>query len=279
MSLILPLAFLALSATDTSTSSEELPFTDAQLDYLEKLRDQIREELSGSTGGAPSGGAPSAFEFKAEAYIKWLFRNNATQGCVTYGNPHPRGDNYTGDNGACPEFALTLIARPISRVEAGFRLQSRFGQQFADWFENGDERDPADASGESLGANHAALIQLRGLYVRIANPLPLIDWALVGSSDLGYFDPWTVGRVRFIDRFNARGIFLKPSFGSAVDLLVARIALSKLFGTANYNSLEESLVTNPFWARDAIYATSISTRPTLIDGLTFTLNADVSLDE
>lgn len=281
MSLILPLAFLALSAaaTDTSTTSEELPFTDAQLDYLEKLRDQIREELSGSTGGAPTSGAPSAFEFKAEAYIKWLYRNNATQGCVTYGNPHPRGDNYTGDNGACPEFALSIIARPTAKIEAGFRLQSRFGQQFADWFENGDERDPADASGESLGANHAALIQLRGIYVRIADPLPYVDWALIGSSDLGYFDPWTVGRVRFIDRFNAKGLFLKTHVGPVLDVLVARIALAKLFGTANYNSLEESLVTNPFWARDAIYAASIGTRPTLLDGVTLILNGGLSLDE
>ena len=123
MSFLLPLAFAALSAaaTDTSTSSEELPFTDEQLDSLEKLRDQIREELSGGTPseGTGAGGVPSMLELKAEAYIKWLFRNNATQGCVTYGNPHPRGDNYTGDNGACPEVALTLIARPISRAAPG----------------------------------------------------------------------------------------------------------------------------------------------------------------
>lgn len=284
MSLWLPLAFVALTAaqTDTSTAAEdELPFTDAQLDYLEKLRDQIREELAGGgVGGAPAAATtPSVLELKAEAYVKWLFRNNASQGCVTYGNPHPRGDNYTGDNGACPEFALTLIARPMSKVEAGFRVQSRFGQQFADWFENGDERDPADASGESLGANHAALIQLRGIYVRIVDPLPLIDWALIGSSDLGYFDPWTVGRVRFIDRFNAKGIFLKTSLGEAMDLLIARVALSKLFGTANYNGLEEALVTNPFWARDAVYAASLSTKPKLIDGVKLTLNANLSIDE
>jgi hypothetical protein len=283
--MILPLILAAtLSAqTGTSTASEEFPFTDAELDYLEKMREQIREELAGapseSTGATPVSGSQSALELRAEAYVKWLFRNNATQGCVSYGNPHPRGDNYTGDNGACPEFALTLIARPLAKIEAGFRLQSRYGQDFADWFENGDERDIADASGESLGINHAALIQLRGIYVRIANPLPFIDWALVGSSDLGYWDPWTVGRVRFIDRFNARGLFLKTSLGDGFDFLVARVALSKLFGTANYNSLEDSLVTNPFWARDAIYATSISTKPALIDGVSLTLNGAISLDE
>ena len=73
MSLWLPLAFVALSVAQTETSTtaeEELPFSDAQLDYWETLRDQIREELSGgdpadSTGQAPVS-APSLIELKAE---------------------------------------------------------------------------------------------------------------------------------------------------------------------------------------------------------------------
>lgn len=288
---LLPLALAAaLTGTTKTSTAGDLPFTDAQLDYLERLRDQIREEMTQGGGhaattaespGAARGGAAgsSALELKAEAYIKWLYRNNTTQGCVTYGNPHPRGDNYTGDNGACPEFALTITGRPAPKIEAGARLQSRFGQDFADWFENGDKRAIPDASGESLGQNHSAPIQLRALYVRLTEPLPLIDWFLVGSSDLSYFDAWTVGKVRFIDRFNAKGLFLKTSLGPYVDVLIARVALSKLFGTANYNSLEDTAVTNPFWARDAVYATSISTRPAFIPGLTLTLNGGVSIDE
>lgn len=271
-----------VDAAETSTTSDELPFTDAQLDYLERMRDQLREELSGGApapaAGATAPASASMLELKAEAYIKWLYRNNTSQGCVTYGNPHPTGDNYSGDNGACPELALTLTARPTPRIEGGFRLQSRYGMDFADWFENGDERDLPDASAESYGLNHAAAIQLRGIYVRVAEPLPFVDWFLAGSSDLGFWDPWTVGRVRFIDRFNAKGLFLKTSAGP-IDLLIARIAMAKLFGTANYNSIEEALITNPFWTRDAVYALSLSTRPSTIDGVMVTLNAAMSVDE
>lgn len=283
------LAALALlvAQADTSTAAE-LPFTDAQLDYIEKLRDQLREELAGSAAAAPApadgpsssapAGAP-ALELKAETYMKWLYRNDATQGCVTYGNPHPSGDNYSGNNGACPEFALTLTGRPTPQIEASFRLQSRYGLDFADWFENGDRRTRADASGESLGQNHSAPIQLRGIYVRIAAPLPFVDWVLVGSSDLSYWDAWTVGRVRYIDRFNAKGLFLKTSIPDVLDVLVARVALPKLFGTANYGSLEEPLVTNPFWTRDAAYAWQLASHKRAIDGVSIVLNGDVIVDE
>ncbi|MFO0729090.1 MAG: hypothetical protein U1E65_35245 [Myxococcota bacterium] len=276
-------AGLLLSQTGTSTGADApLPFTDAQLDYLEKMRDQIREEMAGSGGGAAPAAAenaPSRLELKAEAYMKWLYRNDATQGCVSYGNPHPTGDNYSGNNGACPEFALTIIGRPMAQIEGGFRLQSRFGMDFADWFENGDKRTKVDASGESLGQNHSAPIQLRGIYVRIAEPLPFLDWFLAGSSDLSYWDPFTVGKVRYIDRFNAKGLFLKTHIPGALDILIARIALPKLFGSANYGSLEEPLVTNPFWARDAVYALQLATPRGLIDGVSMTLNGDVILDE
>lgn len=271
-----PVTAATVTATATSPADEVPPFTDAQLDYLERLRDQIREEMA-STGGAAA--TPSALELKAEMYMKWLYRNDATQGCVTYGNPHPSGDNYSGNNGACPEFALTIIGRPTSRIEASFRLQSRYGLDFADWFENGDRRSTIDASGESLGQNHSAPIQLRGIYVRIAQPLPFLDWFLAGSSDLGYWDPWTVGRVRYIDRFNAKGLFLKTSIPGALEILVARIALPKLFGSANYGSLEEPLVTNPFWARDATYAWQIATHKSAIEGVSIILNGDVIVDE
>ncbi|MBI2378078.1 MAG: hypothetical protein HYV07_29015 [Deltaproteobacteria bacterium] len=257
---------------------DELPFNDAQLDHLEKMRDELREEMQQTAGSGGSGSAaPAAFELKADAYMKWLFRNNTSQGCVTYGNPHPRGDNYAGDNGACPELGLSLIGRPAPRIEVGFRIQSRYGQDFADWFENGDRRDTLDASGESLGQNHSAPLQLRGIYARVNEPLPFLDWFLAGSSDLSYFDAFTVGKVRFIDRFNAKGLFVAAS-PLGVDVLLARIALAKLFGTANYNALEEPLVTNPFWARDAIYALRAGT-PKSFDAVRLTLNAGVSLDE
>jgi hypothetical protein len=272
-------ALLLAAQIDTSTEGDtEPPFTDEQLDYLEELERRLRDQAPSTpiAGAAPA--ASSVIELKAEAYLKWLFRNNASQGCVTFGNPHPTGDNYSGDNGACPELSLTLTGRPIAQIEGSFRIQSRFGQQFADYFENGDKRTIADASSESLGNNHSAPLQLRGIYVRVSEPLPLIDWFLVGSDDLAHFDAWTVGKVRFIERFNSKGIFLQTSAGDYLEMLIARVALSKLYGTANYSSLEEPLLTNPFWARDAIYAASIRTKPG-IPYISVALNSGVVVDE
>ena len=76
----------------------------------------------------------------------------------------------------------------------------------------------------------------------------------------------------------AKGIFLQTSLGDYAKVLLSRIALSKLYGTANYNSIEDPLLTNPFWARDAIYATPIRTK-TFADMVRFTINAGVILDE
>ncbi len=279
----LALTLAAALISQAPPTDEDPPFTDAQLDYLEELRESLRREAAASGGGsaatAAPAEAPSRLEIRADAYMKWLYRNNASQGCVTYGNPHPSGDNYSGDNGACPELGLTIIGRPHPKVEGGFRIQSRYGQDFADWFENGDKRATPDASGESLGQNHSAPLQLRGIYVRVNEPLPFIDWFLAGSSDLAYWDEWTVGKSRFIDRNNGKGVFLKGHVGSFLDVLIARIAMSKLFGTANYNALEDALVTNPFWARDAVYAVQLATPARLWDGVQLTLNGALSLDE
>lgn len=279
MSSLLFAILLAQPAPEAELPEGEAPFTEAQLQVLEEREKALLEKAKRATKTEAPAPSPSIIELQAEAYIKWIYRNNASQGCVTYGNPHPSGDNYAGDNGACPEFSLNLIARPMAQIEAGFRIQSRFGQQFADYFENGDKRPTIDGSSESLGQNHAAYLALRGIYVRVAQPLPLIDWFLAGSNDLGFFDPWTVGRVRFIERFNSKGLFLQSSAGDYGKLILARIALNKLYGTANYNSLEEPLLSNPFWARDAIYAASLSTGRGVSDKFTITWNSNLILDE
>lgn len=261
----------------------ESPFTAEQLRYLEAMKRELESDVrrleAQSRTPLVRPREKSTIEVKGEAYTKFLYRNNSSQGCVTYGNPHPRGDNFSGDNGACPELAISLLARPISQVEAGFRLQSRYGMQFADYFENGDLRDRPDGSSESLGQNHSGPIQLRGIYVRVSEPLPFIDWFHAGTDDLSYWDAFTVGKIRYIERFNAKGLFLRSSIPDVLDVLIARIALPKLWGTANYNSLDDPAIVNPFWARDAVYAAQLKTAPDLIPDLELTLNGAFVLDE
>ena len=198
---------------------------------------------------------PVAFELHGEFFTKFLTRNNASGGCVTYGNPAPEGDNFSGDNGICSTLSLSILGKVSDHVEVGARLQSRFGAQWASWWENGDLRDVVDGSGESLGLNHAAYMKLRGLYLRVSPPIPTVTNIRVGSSDLAMFNPWTVGKIRYTERDNANGVFVDGTFGPWLSYTFARIALPKLWASAGYNTgIDDPLVDNPFWQRDAVYA-------------------------
>lgn len=198
---------------------------------------------------------PVSLAWRGDFFTKLMVRNNQSGGCVSYGNPSPEGDNFSGDNGICSELGLTVTGRVSERVEVGARLQTRFGAQWADWFENGDERDRADGSGESLGQNHAAYLQLRGLYLRVAPPIPTISAIHFGASDLSMFNAWTIGKSRYTERNNGRGIFIDGGFGDALTYTLARVALPKLFAGPGYTTgIADPIIENPFWQRDAAWA-------------------------
>src|SRR5205807_5497025 len=72
---------------------------------------------------------PVSFQWKADLFTKLLLRNNASGGCVSYGNPSPQGDNFSGDNGICSVLGLDVVGRVSDRVEIGARLESRYGQE------------------------------------------------------------------------------------------------------------------------------------------------------
>jgi hypothetical protein len=52
-------------------------------------------------------------------------------------------------------------------------------------------------------------MKLRGAYVLLTPGYGWLDQALIGSSDWGQFDPFTVGQVRYIDRDNYNGLYFK----------------------------------------------------------------------
>jgi hypothetical protein len=218
-----------------------------------KLEERLDEKKS--QGFFDSTPIPLSLSWRGDFFTKMLVRNNQSGGCVSYGNPSPEGDNFSGDNGICSELGLTVTGRVSDRVEAGARLQTRFGAQWADWYENGDERDTADGSGESLGQNHGAYLQLRGIYLRVAPPIPTVKYVHFGASDLSMFNAWTIGKARYIDRDNGRGIFIEGSFGEALSYTFARVALPKLFAGPGYTTgIADPIVENPFWQRDAAWA-------------------------
>ncbi|MCK5795811.1 MAG: hypothetical protein KAI47_01410 [Deltaproteobacteria bacterium] len=262
------------------------PFSPAQKKFLEAWAKHLRASLPKAP--PPQSGSPMklSLRWRAETFTKILYQNDQTQGAVSFGTPHPRGDNYSGNNGFASEISLYLDGRVSDRVNVGVRIKSRWGRQWAEFYENGDLAVDetgiprgADGTGESLGMNHAAYIQLRGLYIDVRPPIPTIKRFRAGSSDLGMYNAWTVGRVRFIDRDNANGLFLDGTIPKVdIDYHLARISLPKLFASAGYTSgIADPIVANPFWTRDATYVLKLAQRPT--DSFNWRAIASYLIDE
>lgn len=251
------------STLDPALRAEVDRLVKARLDALleERLSEQVDERIDEKLERARDAGyfdqpaSPLKLQWRGDFFTKVLIRNNQSGGCVSYGNPAPEGDNFSGDNGFCSELGLTAIGRVSDFAEAGARIQSRWGMQWADWYENGDLKEVADGSGESLGMNHAGYLQLRGIYLRVAPPIPTVHYIHLGASDLSMFNPWTVGKLRFTERDNGRGFFIDGSLGDWLSYTGARLALPKLFASANYNTgIDDPLIQNPFWERDEAWA-------------------------
>lgn len=230
------------------------------------------------------------FQLDGKIYNKYVSANDGSQGCVWLGNPS-WPDNFTGSNGACSEFELGIRATVTKHVRAGVRIQSRWGALWQDWWENGDQKDEindsvGDSSGESLGMNHAQYMKLRGFWIEVLPPLKTVKTVRVGASDLGMFNPWTIGKIRYIDRDNARGVFVRGSFQALpVDYEAASIAMPKLFAGPGWNigNGDPTVGTNAYIAQDWAYALKLTSRP--LDTLnlrwigTFTNDMEYNLED
>ena len=145
----------------------------------------------------------------------------------------------SGDQGQGIEFELLFFNQVSRQVEIGGRLKARFNTNY--WTNFGgfaaDELDPRSAQ----------YMKFRGAYARITPGYDWLDSAHFGSHDLGLWDPFTVGKIRYIDRDNASGIILQGS-GLEGDLRwdLARISLPKLWAGPGFN-------TGDFSAQDAAF--------------------------
>lgn len=111
---------------------------------------------------------------------------------------------HTADQGQWTEFELRIKATISKQVEAGLRLQSRSVASY--WTDYG-------GFGVEDKATRANWMKARGGYVLLTPGYGWLDTALIGSSDWGQFDPFTVGRLRYIDRDNFKGLYFKGSLG------------------------------------------------------------------
>jgi hypothetical protein len=180
-------------------------------------------------------------------YTKWLLGNMQEQGGLYNFTTIP-GEGY-GDNGIGTELELLLNAKISPKVEVNGRIHSRFSQNFWTNF-GGFGGDPkancvAGNCGE-FDPRSNQYIKLRGMSVTL-RPGYLVDSATIGSTDLGQFDPFVIGRIRYIDRDNAQAVLLQGSaFERKLTWDAARIALPRLWAGPAFS-------TGIFHATDAVY--------------------------
>lgn len=154
------------------------------------------------------------------------------------------GDTASGsDNGQWTEFELRMKATISKQVEAGVRLQSRSPAAYWTDFGFADENTPT----------RSKFVKLRGAYVLLTPGYNWLDQALIGSSDWGMFDPFTVGQVRYIDRDNYNGLYFKgPLPMRAASWEFGRLSLPNYL-QSNYGQGPECCSSDDTQFNEAVY--------------------------
>jgi len=105
------------------------------------------------------------------------------------------------------ELELSLNGQVSDRCEMGGRILTV-------WAPPGIAPDYSDWGGWYNGG--ANLWQVRGMWLTFRPAtIPTLKSVLLGSTDLGMFNPWTIGKIRWIDRDNARIIYAEGEIGKA----------------------------------------------------------------
>jgi hypothetical protein len=198
-----------------------------------------------------------------EGYMKFLWGNLRQDGSL-YNFTTVPGEGY-GDNGQGTEINFLLSSKPSRNTEITGRIQSRFSQN--QWTNFGGfggtnpattEPPPSSCTGGDCGEfdpRSNEYIKMRGLTARYTPGWKLMDSITVGSSDLGMFDPWTIGKIRYIDRDNAKAILMQGAVVNrklSYDLI--RVSLPRLWAGPNFN-------TGDYTADDSAYGLQLHIAP------------------
>jgi hypothetical protein len=193
-------------------------------------------------------------------YTKFLWGTQRDEGSV-YGFTTVPGEGY-GDNGQGSEVELLLSARLGRKVEVRGRIHSRFNQNFWTNFGGWGGRNPAATPGACTAGDCGEYdprsnqyVKLRGVAVTLTPGYRYLDSATIGANDFGQFDPFVIGRIRYIDRDNGSGLLFQGS-GVKRKLTwdVVRISLPKLWAGPNFT-------TGDFHAADAAYGVQMRVAP------------------
>ena len=129
-----------------------------------------------------------------------------------------------GDQGQFTEMNLIFKSKISPQVEAGGRIQSRSSAAY--WTEFGGFGQENAAGGYTNNEiNHQKFMKLRGAYVELTPGYNWLNLARIGTNDWGMFDPFTVGKVRYIDRDNYNGLYFQGPMASGSTWEFARIYL------------------------------------------------------
>jgi len=194
-------------------------------------------------------------------YAKFLDGNRRLESAL-YNNAETTPGESGGDQGQGIEFELMFNSQISSQVEIGGRIKARFNKNFWTNFGGFGPQEEDERS--------AQYMKLRGVWARITPGYDWIDSATIGSNDWGMFDPWTVGKFRYIDRDNSSGILLQ---GSAFDRRLrwdfARVSLARLFqGPRFVTTPDPNDATNKLETNDAAWI--LQTRFAATDNLNLT---------
>jgi hypothetical protein len=175
-------------------------------------------------------------------YMKFLDGDQHTVNDADGGS----GDTAGGtDNGQWTEFELRIKATISKQVEAGVRLQSRSPAGY--WTDFGG------FGGPETNPTRGNFMKARGAYVLLTPGYGWLDTVNLGASDWGQFDPFTVGRTRYIDRDNFKGLYFKgglPLKGATWE--VARLSLPNYLQN-NYGQGASCCSTDDSQFNEAVY--------------------------
>lgn len=185
------------------------------------MKNHMFNRLCIATGLAMAGSASAVtFDFSGtNFYMKFLDGDQR-------GAPTNSIDTNSGaDQGQFTELNLIFKATISPQVEAGGRIQSRSSAAY--WTEFGGFGNEGTVANDSV--NHQKFMKLRGAYIELSPGYSWLNNARIGTSDWGMFDPFTVGKIRYIDRDNYNGFYFKgPMTGGTWE--AARVSLPEYLG-------------------------------------------------
>lgn len=174
-----------------------------------------------ATGLALAGSASAtSIDFSgSNFYMKFLDGNMmqaSSKSISTDGGPF--GGN--SDQGQFTELNLIFKATISPKVEAGGRIQSRSSAAY--WSEYGGFGNEGTVANDSV--NHQKMMKLRGAYIELSPGYVWLSQVRIGTSDWGMFDPFTVGKIRYIDRDNINGLYFKGPIVSGSTWEIGRVS-------------------------------------------------------